>query len=118
MENDVAIRQLPEQVVTADVVAMAVGGENGVHRGDIDTEMDKNTVCLFQAGPVAGVDQNWWTVAIDKVVGVQIPPLDKKQILQDLCDLFIHGKKNAAGSISASKFRFCRVQRSSVSGSK
>jgi hypothetical protein len=55
--NDVAIRQLLDQVVTADVVAMAVGGVNGVHRGDIDAEKDKNTLCLFEAGPVAGVDK-------------------------------------------------------------
>ena len=58
MENDVAIRKLLFQAVTADVVTVAVGGENGAHRGDIDTETDKNTVCLVEAGLVAGVDQN------------------------------------------------------------
>jgi len=71
-----------DAIVAADMITMAVRGDDGGHFGKVEVEIGEYPPGRFKIRDITGVDQCRRITAVDKMVGIQLPPLYEKEIFR------------------------------------
>jgi len=87
VQRNFAARKLLDAAIAADVVAVAMRTDNQADTSKVDADFADDPLGLIKMRKIGGVDQRRPVAAEDKMVGVQVAALNKKQIRQDLFQL-------------------------------
>jgi len=80
MLDNIAAGHFLNGMVTADVVAMAVGCNNQLRILQVYAKAVNQQSGVFEVGDVTRIDQDGIIGTEDKVIGVEVSPFNKKQI--------------------------------------
>jgi hypothetical protein len=84
MEGDIAARFLLYGPIGTNVIAMAMGVHNAIDLAESHPQKAEQLLCLLQVAHIAGIDEDCRLAAVDEVIGVEIPPLNKEEVLEYL----------------------------------
>jgi hypothetical protein len=78
MEGDLAAGTILDDSVPTDVITVGVGADDKPYLGWIYPKATESSLCFFEVGEIACVDENGLLGTIDKVVTIQVSALDEE----------------------------------------